>query len=68
MSVINLSNLIYSGTQPTAVVTSDIGVTVQAQLVSNTNIKTVNNQSVLGSGNIVVDAMGDAIVGSILFG
>lgn len=33
---------------------ADVGSTVQAQLVSGTNIKTVNGQSVLGSGDLVI--------------
>jgi hypothetical protein len=32
-----------------------LGYTAQAQLVSGTNIKTVNSQSILGSGNIQID-------------
>ena len=37
-----------------AAITSAVGSTVQAQLVSGTNIKTVNSQSLLGSGNITI--------------
>ena len=36
-------------------VDGDVGVTVQPVLVSGTNIKTINSQSVLGSGNLAVD-------------
>lgn len=32
-------------------------VTVQATLVSGTNIKTINNSSILGSGNLDIDAL-----------
>jgi hypothetical protein len=38
----------------TLVVTTDIGTTVQENLVSGTNIKTINSTSLLGSGNIAV--------------
>lgn len=34
---------------------SDVGSTVQATLVSGTNIKTVNGTSVLGSGDLVIE-------------
>lgn len=34
--------------------TGDVGTDVQAQLVSGTNIKTVNNTSLLGSGDVAV--------------
>lgn len=33
---------------------ADLGITVQEQLVSGTNIKTINNESILGSGNIEI--------------
>lgn len=36
--------------------TSQVGVSVQAQLVSGTNIKTINSSSILGSGDLVVNA------------
>lgn len=35
-------------------ITANIGNTVQANLVSGTNIKTINNESLLGSGNISI--------------
>jgi len=38
-----------------------IGTNVQAQLVSGTNIKTVNSESLLGSGDIVISAGGVAV-------
>jgi hypothetical protein len=44
---------------------------VQATLVSNTNIKTVSGQSLLGSGNITIDpglSAGKAIALSMIFG
>lgn len=37
----------------------------QATLVSGTNIKTINNQDILGSGNITISGGGDATWGSI---
>ena len=37
-----------------AAISSAVGSTVQAQLVSGTNIKTVNSQSLLGSGNLSI--------------
>lgn len=42
----------------TALQSSDIGVTVQAKLVSGTNIKTINGTSVLGSGDITISGGG----------
>ena len=37
-----------------SVKTDDIGVTVQEFLISGTNIKTINDSSILGSGNLAV--------------
>lgn len=39
--------------------------TVQEKLVAGENIKTINNQSILGSGNIDIEGLGDAEWGSI---
>lgn len=39
---------------------TDLDSTKQATLVSGTNIKTVNNQSLLGSGNITIEGGGGA--------
>lgn len=44
-----------------ALQSDDIGVSVQAQLVSGTNIKTVNSQSLLGIGNLAVTAAAPAV-------
>ena len=43
-----------------AAISSAIGSTVQAQLVSGTNIKTVNSQSLLGSGDITITSGSNA--------
>lgn len=40
----------------------DIGSTVQAQLVSGTNIKTINGATILGSGNIAISGTPDFIL------
>jgi hypothetical protein len=42
----------------TAIQADDIGVTLQAQLVSGTNIKTLNGESLLGSGAVVAKLNG----------
>ncbi len=42
--------------------TEDIGVTVQEDLVSGTNIKTVNGENLLGSGDVVVSPAGRNIL------
>jgi hypothetical protein len=48
-----------------ALVPADIGATVQAQLVSATNIKTLNGNSLLGSGDLPVKTVsGQSILGS----
>ena len=48
-----------AATAPVQSVNGSTGsVTVQATLVSGTNIKTINNQSVLGSGNLTITASG----------
>jgi hypothetical protein len=48
---------------------TDIGVTVQANLVSGTNIKTVNGENLLGSGNVAAGiSTGKAIAMAIVFG
>ncbi len=39
----------------------------QDKLVSGTNIKTINNESILGSGNISISGGGDSAVGTITF-
>jgi hypothetical protein len=44
------------GNGGTVLVAADIGVTVQATLVSGTNIKTINGTDLLGSGNVVIDS------------
>ena len=38
-------------------VTTALGYTPQAQLVSGTNIKTINNNSILGSGNLTLNGL-----------
>ena len=38
-------------------VTTALGYTPQQQLVSGTNIKTINNNSILGSGNLTLDGL-----------
>lgn len=40
----------------------DLGIAKQDALVSGTNIKTINNQSILGSGNISIEGGGSTIV------
>ena len=48
-----------AATAPVQSVNGSTGaVTVQPTLVSGTNIKTINNQSVLGSGNLTITASG----------
>lgn len=42
---------------PTIVPVGDLVNGLQATLVSGTNIKTINQQSILGSGNITIDAL-----------
>lgn len=42
----------------TALQPDDIDVSVQSQLVSGANIKTINGESILGSGNIVISGGG----------
>ena len=42
-----------------------LGYTPQAELVSGTNIKTINNQSLLGSGNITIQGGGGGAVESV---
>jgi hypothetical protein len=42
-------------------------VTVQATLVSGTNIKTINSTSILGSGNLVVAAAPSGVSGAVQF-
>ena len=46
-------------------IASALGYTPQAQLVSGTNIKTINNQSLLGSGNIDIQGGGGGAVESV---
>jgi len=41
-------------------ISSAVGSTVQAQLVSGTNIKTINSQSLLGSGDITITSGSNA--------
>ena len=43
------------------------GVPVQSQLVSGTNIKTINSTSLLGSGDLVVSASPSGVAGAIQF-
>lgn len=40
----------------------DLGIAKQDALVSGTNIKTINNQSILGSGNISIEGGGSTVV------
>lgn len=47
-------------------VTNALGYTPQQQLVSGTNIKTINNTSLLGSGNIDIQGGGTVTVDSAL--
>lgn len=55
----NDSGFITSAQAPVQSVNGQTGaVTVQATLVSGTNIKTVNNESLLGSGNITIQGGG----------
>ena len=49
---------------PSEKLTKDTLDTKQATLVSGTNIKTVNNNSLLGSGNITIDGLSGNIVTS----
>lgn len=60
-----------SGTWTTAYIpstgyltTGDIGATVQAQLESGTNIKTINGGTILGSGNLTIAGTPDFILTS----
>lgn len=46
-------------------IASALGYTPQAELVSGTNIKTINNQSLLGSGNITIQGGGGGAVESV---
>ena len=46
-------------------IASALGYTPQEQLVSGTNIKTINNQSILGSGNINIQCGGGGAVESV---
>lgn len=54
------------GLADTALQPDDIGVSVQAQLVSGTNIKTINGESILGSGDIVVSGGGGGVTWSLI--
>ena len=45
---------VYEPADATILKTANIGTTVQEQLVSGTNIKTLNGSSVLGSGDLVL--------------
>jgi hypothetical protein len=52
-----------------ALTTDDIGTSIQSLLVSGTNIKTLNGQSLLGSGNVDAGiSTGKAIAMAIVFG
>jgi hypothetical protein len=46
-------------------ITSALGFASQAQLVSGTNIKTLNGQSVLGSGNLIVTSSFNSRTGAV---
>ena len=51
--------------QNTALTSSDIGDTIQSLLISGTNIKTINGNNILGSGDIVIyaDNLVDSVAG-----
>ncbi len=38
--------------------TSDVGITIQELLISSSNIKTINNESILGLGNLTITGTG----------
>lgn len=49
--------LVTSGTSLSSADIPDLSSTYQTVLVSGTNIKTINNESILGSGNLTVDGL-----------
>lgn len=64
----NDSGFITSAQAPVQSVNGQTGaVTVQATLVSGTNIKTVNNESLLGSGNIDIQGGGGSVNKLVLY-
>lgn len=50
----------------TALQPGDVGVSVQPQLVSGTNIKTINGNSLLGSGDITISGGGGGVTWSVI--
>ena len=62
----NYATSTQGGLADTALQSDDIGVSVQAQLVSGTNIKTINGESILGAGNIVISGGGGGVTWSLI--
>lgn len=63
----NTTQKVQVGNLPTTTAVTNALATKQDTLVSGTNIKTLNNQSLLGSGNIVLTANPSGVAGAIQF-
>lgn len=57
--------LVTAGTDLTASDIPDLSATYQEKLVSGTNIKTINEQSILGSGNITIQGGGSSTLAGL---
>jgi hypothetical protein len=60
MGYIDLSEYLLKTEAETLYATIDVANNKQDKLISGTNIKTINNQSILGSGNIAIEGGGSS--------